>query len=55
MESKRFPFFDTIPYIAPDVYLADENAEYFTAYGEWDIVRLGDGSFAYTKLDMEEE
>ena len=55
MESKYFPFFGLIPYCTPAEYLADDNAEYFSAFGEWDVVRFGDGHFAYTKLADEEE
>lgn len=51
MEDKYFSFFGEIPYCDPEEYFADPDAEYFTAFGEWDIVRFSDGHFAYTKLE----
>lgn len=49
-EDKYFPFFGRIPYCDPAEYFADSDAEYYSAFGDWDIVRFGDGHFAYTKL-----
>lgn len=49
-EDVYFPYFGILSYVDPEVYYADEGSEYFTAYGEWDIVRFSDGHFAYTKL-----
>lgn len=54
-EYKYFSFFGEIPYCEPAEYFDDPDAEYFSAFGEWDIVRFGDGHFAYTKLQCEEE
>lgn len=50
MEDKYFSFFGELEYIDVSIYLEDPDAEYFTAYGEWDIVRLGNGEFYYTKI-----
>ena len=52
MEDKYFPFFGKIPYVEPAEYFADPDAEYFTEYGEWEIVRFSDGHYAYTKLEV---
>lgn len=51
MEDKYFPFFGKIHYVVPAEYFADSDAEYFSSFGEWDIVRFSDGHFAYTKLE----
>ena len=50
MNKKYFPWFGFLEYIECEVYFNDADAEYFSAFGEWDIVRLSDGVFYYTKI-----